>query len=370
MKRFTACLIAAALLPLVPVLQADDSTADLIEQYDLEVADTPVRERADWQKPQRIVVAFAGEDRLAWLQEAVPDVELVGVNNRKQARREAANADALIGLCSQPLLEAGKKLRWIQLYSAGVEYCVDTPAIEDNPDPPLITNMQRIAAPVIAEHVIGMIFALSRNFETFIRAEDSGAWRRDEEATGDMRVIKGKTMLVVGLGGIGTETARRAHALGMRIIATRNSKPEGPDFVSKVGLPPDLKDFITEADVVVNALPLTDKTRDLFDAAMFDRMKNKALFINVGRGGTVVTEALIDALNSGKLLGAGLDVTDPEPLPPQHPLWEAPNTIITPHVATRSDLEGEARWRVVRENLKRYVAGEPMLSVVKPERGY
>ena len=370
MNRFTVSLIAAGLLLSAPAIQADDDAANLIKQYDLEVADMPVRERADWQKPERIVVAFASKERLAWLQKAVPDVELIGVGNRQEARDALTNADALIGLCSQPLLQEARNLRWIQLYSAGVEYCVDTPAIEDNQQPPLITNMQHIAAPVIAEHVIGMMFALSRNFETFIRAEDSGAWRRDEEATGDMRVIKGKTMLVVGLGGIGTETAYRAHALGMNVIATRNSKPEGPDFVSKVGLPPDLKDFITEADVVVNSLPLTDKTRDLFDTTMFDRMKDSALFINVGRGGTVVTEALIDALNNGKILGAGLDVTDPEPLPPEHPLWDAPNTIITPHVATRSDLEGEARWRVVRENLRRYVAGERMLSVVKPERGY
>lgn len=365
MRRFLVCF--GLLLPITVMAGGGEA---LINQYDLEVADMPVSERADWQKPQRIVIAFAGEERLAWLQKAVPGVELVGVSNRDEARAAVTSADALIGLCSQPLLEAGRKLRWIQLYSAGVEYCVDTPAIEDNPAPPLITNMQRIAAPVIAEHVIGMMFALSRNLETFIRAEDSGAWRRDEDATGDMRVIKGKTMLVVGLGGIGTETARRAHALGMNVIATRNSKPEGPDFVSKVGLPPDLKDYMTEADVVVNALPLTDKTRDLFDAAMFDRMKDSALFINVGRGGTVVTEALIAALNDGRIDGAGLDVTDPEPLPPQHPLWDAPNTIITPHVATRSDLPGETRWRVVRENLKRYVAGEPMLSVVKPERGY
>lgn len=365
MRSFIVCL--GLLLP--ATVLAENAEA-LISQYDLEVADKPVSERADWQPPDRIVVAFTGEERLAWLQQAVPDVELVGVSGHEQALQEIEQADGLVGLCNSELLQAGTYLRWIQLYSAGVEYCVELPEIEDNPDPPLITNMQRIAAPVIAEHVIAMMFALSRNLETFIRAEGEGEWRRGNEYTGNMRVIKGKTMLVVGLGGIGTETARRAHALGMKVIATRNSKPEGPDFVTKVGLPPDLKDFVTEADVIVNALPLTDKTRALFDADLFGMMKDNALFINVGRGGTVVTDDLIAALEAGTIAGAGLDVTDPEPLPPDHPLWTAPNTIITPHVATRSDLEGEARWQVVRENLRRYVVGEPMLSVVDPDRGY
>lgn len=350
------------------VIAEGDDTQALIEDYDLEVAATPVSERPDWHVPERVLVHGADEARMQWLQAAVPEVELVAVAGHDEARTRIDSADGLIGLCSNDLIKAGTELDWIQLYSAGVEYCVELPAFEQ--DPPLLTNMQRIAAPVIAEHVIAMMMTLSRKLETFIRAEDSGEWRRGNEYTRGMRVIKGKTLLVVGLGGIGTEVAERAHALGMTVIATRNSKPEGPDFVAKVGLPPDLKDFIAEADVVVNALPLTDKTRDLFNAEHFDLMKDTALFINVGRGGTVVTEDLLAALDGGDIAGAGLDVTDPEPLPSDHPLWRAPNTIITPHVATRSDLEGEARWRVVRENLRRYANGEAMLSVVDPERGY
>jgi len=370
MPRLSGFILPLYLLAVVGKSPAADDATDLISNYDLEVAAKPVRERPDWEKPDRVVVAYVDEKRLAWLQQAVPDVELVGVSSHEQALQEVKQADGLVGLCNSELLQAVDNLRWIQLYSAGVEYCVELPEIEGSPTPPLITNMQHIASPVIAEHVIAMMLALQRNLETFIRAEETGKWRRGSEYTAGMRVIKGKTMLVVGLGGIGTETAHRTHALGMNVIATRNSKPEGPDFVSKVGLPPDLKDFLTEADVVVNALPLTDKTRGLFDAELFGLMKDTALFINVGRGGTVVTDDLVAALEGGTIAGAGVDVTDPEPLPPGHPLWHAPNTIITPHVATRSDLEGEARWRVVRENLKRYAAGEPMLSVVDPERGY
>lgn len=341
--------------------------AALIRAYDLEVADEPVRERADWRPPERIVV-LAEPARVDWLQEAAPGVELVAVGSHDQALDRLQGTDALIGLCSAALLERGTSLRWIQIYSAGAEDCVQLPEFAERD--PLLTNMQRIAAPVIAEHVIAMTMSLSRRLPAFHDARREQTWARDPAITRDMQVIKGKTMLVAGLGGIGTETARRAHALGMTVTATRASRPEGPDFVAEVGLPDRLPELVAEADVVVNALPLTDETADLFGAELFRTMKDSALFINVGRGGTVVTEDLVAALESGAIAGAGLDVTDPEPLPAGHPLWRTPNTIITPHVATRSDLKGEARWRVVRENLRRYVAGEPMLSVVDPERGY
>ena len=125
-----------------------------------------------------------------------------------------------------------------------------------------------------------------------------------------------------------------------------------------------------ELDVVVLALPLAEGTRRLFDRARLARLKSDCLFVNVGRGGTVDTEALIAALEEGEIAGAGLDVTDPEPLPTDHPLWTAPNLIITPHYAAWSDIGRERRWLLYRENLRRFVAGEPLLSVVDPERGY
>lgn len=364
--RTVACsIVSLCLLGAAPGLQAEGA-AELIEKYDLEVADTPVRERPDWRKPERILVAYRGPETLAWLEEAAPDVELVGVSGEREALENLEGTDGVIGLCTSRLLEAGKDLRWIQLYSAGVENCVALEAFSERG--PLLTNMQRIAGPVIAEHVIAMMLALSRNLEEFVGLQEQGRWNRG--AAGGMRVVKGKTMLVAGLGGIGTETARRAHALGMTVTATRASSREGPDYVSRVGLPGELPELAAEADVVVNALPLTDETRGLFDAGLFGTMKSSALFINVGRGGTVVTDDLLEALKGGGIAGAGLDVTDPEPLPADHPLWQAPNTIITPHVATRSDIDSEAALRVVRENLRRYVNGEPMLSVVDPERGY
>jgi phosphoglycerate dehydrogenase-like enzyme len=174
----------------------------------------------------------------------------------------------------------------------------------------------------------------------------------------------------VGLGGIGTEVARLAHGLGMRVIATRNSSREGPDFVERVGLSDELLAFAAQADVVVTALPLTPQTTKLFDAAFFSAMKPGGYFINVGRGASVVTEDLVAALRDGRLAGAGLDVTDPEPLPPGHALWALPNVLVTPHVSTASDVQDARSVAVLHENLRRYVAGERMLNVVDIARGY
>jgi phosphoglycerate dehydrogenase-like enzyme len=307
------------------------------------------------------------DTQLAWLREAAPGVELVPVTSVQEATTAAAGSDAIIGLCHADVLAAGPDIAWVQILSAGAERCVSIPAMRERTI--LLTNMQRVAGPVMSEHVIAMMFALGRKLPAFMAAQREGQWERDLADEG-MWAMEGKTVLVVGLGGIGTEVARRAHALGMKVIAIRNSRREGPPYVARVGLPGELLGFAREADFVVNTAPLTDATRGMFDAAFFGAMRRGAHFINVGRGQSVVTGDLVAALRSGQVGGAGLDVTDPEPLPPDHPLWQVPNVIITPHVSTRSDLGAQARWAVARENLRRYVAGERMLSVVDVERGY
>ncbi len=155
----------------------------------------------------------------------------------------------------------------------------------------------------------------------------------------------------------------------MRVVGTRRSSREGPEFVDYVGLSDELPDLAAEADFIVNALPLTDETTGLFNAEFFAGAKQGAFFINVGRGKTVVTADLVDALESGQLAGAGLDVTEPEPLPSRHPLWQMDNVIITPHVSAR----GGNRIRhnmLATENLRRFIAGEPLLNVVDAAAGY
>jgi phosphoglycerate dehydrogenase-like enzyme len=182
--------------------------------------------------------------------------------------------------------------------------------------------------------------------------------------------LDGKTVLIVALGGIGTEVARRAHALGMHVTATRASGRSGPDFVSYVGLPDELPKLAADADFIVNCAPLTPQTTGIFNREFFERLKPGAYFISVGRGKSTVTADLIAALSSGRLAGAGLDVVDPEPLPADSPLWHLPNVIITPHVSADTPVSAEQRKFVLVENLRRYSAGEPMISVVDVERGY
>jgi phosphoglycerate dehydrogenase-like enzyme len=265
-------------------------------------------------------------------------------------------------------VRAGPDIRWIQLPYAGAERCVALPAVRERNI--LITNAQRIYGPEIAEHVLAMTLMFSRGLYVYYPEQQAGRWSRSAVPEERLWELGGKTMLIAGLGGIGTETARRAHALGMNVIATRGSRREGPDFVSYVGLADELPQLAERADVVVNATPLTPETRGLFDADFFARMKPTAYFINVGRGASVVTDDLVAALKAGTIAGAGLDVTDPEPLPAGHPLWSLPNVIITPHISAGSDVRLGRLWIVMRENLRRYAAGDRMLSVVDVERGY
>lgn len=341
--------------------------AEVIAELGLKAADTPVRERPGWRRPERIVVR-ADAGRLAWLAGAAPGVELVGAQTEAAAADLVAGADALIGFCSADLLAAGTSLRWIQLPYAGAERCLAIPAVRERGL--LVTNAQRVYGPEIAEHALAMLLNFSRGLYRYRTAQDAGTWDRARVPEEQLWELTGRTMLVVGLGGIGTEVARRAHALGMEVIATRNSRREGPPYVSYVGLADELMSLTPRADVVVNAAPLTPATTGLFDADFFRAMKPTAYFINVGRGRSVLTADLIQALEEGWIAGAGLDVTEPEPLPPEHALWTAPNVIITPHVAAGSDRRVERLWIVLRENLRRYAAGEPMLSVVGVERGY
>jgi phosphoglycerate dehydrogenase-like enzyme len=367
-------LVAVSLILLAPRvwggerIEPGTDAARLVAELGLIESPTALRDQEGWKPPRVVIVRDPAPHDIEWLRAVAPGVEVVAARNEAAAVAAAPHADAVIGFCSADLLAQGARIRWIQVLSAGVERCVSNPALAARGI--LLTNMQRVAGPVMAEHVMAMTLALARGLPTYLRLQDQGRW--DGQAVGDegSLALEGKTMLIVGLGGIGTEVGRRAHGFGMRIIATRASNRPAPDFVSHVGPPSELTALLKEADVIVNALPLTDETAGLFDAKLFAAMKPRALFINVGRGRTVVTAELVKALTEHRLGGAGLDVTDPEPLPPDHPLWRAPNVIITPHVSSDSDIGSERHWQIARENLRRYVAGERMLSVVDVGRGY
>ncbi|MFK7954711.1 MAG: D-2-hydroxyacid dehydrogenase [Lysobacterales bacterium] len=358
--------VLAILLLSASAAHAEISVQQLIEQTAIVASNAPLRDDPDWSVVQKIVVREGALD-LAAAQQAYRDVQFVEVESTAETLAEIGDADAYIGNCDAQVLAAGERLRWVQRMGAGVERCVGISSIANGDV--ILTNMQKMDSPVIAEHAIAMMMALSRQLPRFVRAMDDGSWQRGPEVRGTMTSVVGKKLLVVGLGGIGTEVARFGSALGMQVSATRNSRREGPDFVGYVGLTHELLELAAQSDVIISALPLTDATTNLFDKEFFSQLKGQAIFINVGRGKSVVTDDLLAALRSGQLAGAGLDVTQPEPLPADHPLWALPNVIITPHLSSGGG-ERERRAVLLKENLRRFVAGGKLLNVVDPKRGY
>jgi phosphoglycerate dehydrogenase-like enzyme len=214
-----------------------------------------------------------------------------------------------------------------------------------------------------------MMLSLTRGLTQQAKSMPEGNWNRSVGDQLRMMSVYGKTVLVVGLGGIGSASAKRAAALGMRVVATRNISRTGLDYVDYVGLSDELFELAAQADVIINALPLTPQTESLFDSAFFDTAKPGVIFVNVARGRSVVTADLVDALEDGRVGAAGLDVTDPEPLPPEHPLWQMSNVIITPHIAWYGNSRERER-AIAIENIRRYIQGDALLNVVDPTRGY
>ncbi len=354
------------LFPLFNVANAELTVERLVEQAHLTEGATPVNESDRWRGARKIIIWDRGFDHAKF---QVPDhVELVFAESLPEAVQHAADADALLGFCNPELIAAAPKLVWVQIYWAGAERCLSVPDVGSGQI--VMSNMQKMSSPAIAEHAVAMAMALSRQLPQFSRLMESKTWAGDNaDVIGRMRPIAGRTMLVVGLGGIGSEVARLADALGMQVWGTRNSSREGPDYVDYVGLADELHALAAKADVIVNALPLTASTTKLLDESFFNAAKEGAIFVNVGRGQTVDTAALIAALDSGRISGAGLDVTSPEPLPADHALWSYENVVITPHVAG-SGGERERHEVLLLENLRRYIAGERLLNVVDPEKGY
>ena len=282
--------------------------------------------------------------------------------------RHAAEAHAAdSGLATPEFIAAAPNLVWVHHGSAGVERLLSNHALIEN-DRIVLTNSAAVSGPVIADHSMAMLLMLTRNMRVHERNRLEGQWGSPDARRG--MGLEGRTMLVVGLGGIGGEIAKRADGFGMRVIGTRRTDAPSADFIQRVGKPDDLLAMLPEADVVAIAVPLTDETRGLFDAEAFAAMQQGSILINVARGQVVETDAMMAALESGKLGGACLDVTDPEPLPADHKLWKTDNVIITPHCSGAAELSSE-RWQALfRENVRRFGAGEPLLNTVDKAAGY
>ena len=357
--------VAREMVGLVPPAMIDD--------LELRAGPSFSAKTAGWTPPRIVVIADlwpSKPGRIAELGYVAPGIEIRIPTEAAQLAPMMADADALLGVPTAAAFRGASRLRWIQSPSAGVEGPLAIPGLAVSPV--VLTNAQRIYGPPLAEHVFGLLLGLTRKLQVAVPLMRASEWADDPDIfpPAQMPELRGKTMLIAGLGGIGTEVAAAAHGMGMRVIATRNNKSRPTDLIEYVGGAGELAALAAEADVVVNALPLTPATRNVFSAEVFGAMKRTTYFINIGRGGTVDTEALTVALESNRLGGAGLDVVNPEPLPASHRLWGLPNVIITPHVGSSSDLERERTWLLFRENLRRFVAGEPLLSVVDKKAAY
>lgn len=308
---------------------------------------------------------------------AAAPMTVVQAEDEAAAVREIADADAFFGKLTPPLLAAAGRLRWVQSPTASLEHYV-FPALVEHPL--VLTNMRGIFSDVIAEQVFGYVLCFARNLHLYLRNQRDALWApvggeaaRVDNRTGPGVVsaidrahghLAGSTVAIIGLGGIGSEVARRASAFGMRVIAVDSVRTDLPPEVERIEKPARLHRVLGESDWVVVAAPHTPDTEKMFRRAEFQAMRRSAHFINIGRGAIVDLADLTAALQAGEIAGAALDVFEQEPLPATHPLWRLPNVILTPHVAGYAACIAERHLNVLLENLGRFVAGQPLQNVV------
>jgi len=309
------------------------------------------------------------EEERAELARAAPNVRIESGLSREQALALAPKAHGVDAqLLTPAFLAAADQLVWAQASSAGVERYLSLEGLAQEPRI-VLTNFRGVHGPAIADHVFAMLLVLTRDLRFHLANQASGSWGREGSELRPI-ALQGRTLLVVGLGGIGSEVAARAHGFGMRVIATRRSAAPKPEHLDYVGRAEELPALLPQADVVVVCVPLTAETEGLIGPEAFAAMKPGAFLVNIARGRVVDTPALLEALRSGRLGGACLDVTDPEPLPADHPLWRLPNVLITPHVSNDAELTDVRASALRLENMRRFGAGEPLLNVVDKRAGY
>lgn len=314
----------------------------------------------------RIVLCYPVQDRhIAQIQAAAPDAEVVDAG-QERIDELLPTADIFIGHAKVPVdwdrvLAAGR-LRWIQSSAAGLDHCLVPGVIESDI---VVSSASGLFAPQVAEQTFSLLFGVLRRSPLFFRAEAKREFIR--LPTDDLR---GKTVGIVGLGGNGRMLARVLAPWDVRIIATDYYPVDKPDGVECLWPADQLDKLLAQSDVVILALPLFDETKGLFDAEMFSKMRPGSYLINVARGSIVVEEALAGSLASGHLAGAGLDVTEVEPLSPASSLWDDDRVIITPHVGAQSSRRVDDTTDLACINLCRHLAGELPYNRVDKKLGF
>ena len=304
---------------------------------------------------EKILIVLPVEERhREMFKKAAPEAELIYCLADQVTKEQAQEANVIIGNVPREYLKDSPNLRWIQLNNAGTEGFCDPGVL---PEGTLLTNASGAYGMAISEHLIAMLFMIQKHLGVYRDQQKEHLWIKQEP----MLVTEGSTVLVLGLGDMGSY-----------VIGVRRTLREKPDYVDELYTMEALSRLLPRADVVALSLPGYAATRGVIGKEELDRMKPGAVLLNVGRGTAVDTNALSDALYAGKLAGAGLDVTDPEPLPADHPIWDAPGALITPHVSGGYALKPtlEKILALSARNLERYEKGETLENMVDLTTGY
>ncbi|MHB1314203.1 MAG: D-2-hydroxyacid dehydrogenase [Christensenellales bacterium] len=306
----------------------------------------------------------AEEEHIQQIRDVAPHAVIKTAIMREDTLEMAQEAEIIFGWPRRKFLCEAKKLRWLHLASAGAETYADRSLFAHQDV--IVTNSSGVFGKPIAEHVIAMILAFNKNLYHHFKNRDTKTWDR----VMNRRDFFNSTVGVLGLGDLGAEVAIRAKALGARVLAVKRTPSVMPAYVDALYGGDGIDEVLALSDYVVIALPNTPKTKGLIGAEKLKKMKPDSFLVNVARGDIVDQEALVTALNEHWIAGTGLDVTTPEPLPPESPLWDMDNVIITPHSSGFSPTNIDRRMDMFLDNLKRYLAGEPLTNLVDMEEGY
>jgi phosphoglycerate dehydrogenase-like enzyme len=304
------------------------------------------------------------------LQQQFPDHHFLQLQNYDRVPQEIADTEVFIGWSLRPEQFVGaKKLRWIHSPAAAVHQLMYPELVRSNV---VVTNSTGIHGPVVAEHAIAVLLALAKRLPQAMQYQTKHEWSQDQlwHEQPRPREVADSTVAVIGMGGIGREFASRAKALGMKVLVVRESPTKGLSGADEVYSPGQLDEVLPQADYVLLCTPVTPATTGLMNAARLGKMKRDAYLINVARGPLIDEPALLDALQKRTIAGAALDVFNEEPLPASSPFWSLDNILITPHTAAVTERLWERHYRLIVDNMKRFLAGEPLMSQVDKKRGY
>ena len=293
------------------------------------------------------------------LEKAAQNEKLIFSDPESVTQEQVDQAEIILGNVPPEMVKKAKKLEWLQLNSAGFDAYAKKEIMGDR----ILTSCSGAYGQAVSEHMFAMLLAMQKKLHLYRDDQKAHKWGDEGQVTS----ISDTTVIVLGLGDIGKHFAWLAHALGAYVIGIKRTYSPCPEYVDELHLQEDTKGLLPKADAVVSFLPSSEENKGFFGKEFFDQMKPGSLFLNGGRGDTVSTEDLYQALKEGKLGGAALDVTDPEPLPKDHPLWDMPQVFLTPHVSGGYHLSVtlDNVVDICVGNLRRYLAGESLKNLVQ-----